>query len=57
MGKICAQIRERQKPRLRATPPILAFPHKGGEGICRSRFMLDFGWRAWLVSGFPLSRE
>ena len=28
-----------------------------GEGICRSRFGLGFGYPAWLVSGFPLSRE
>ena len=29
-----------------------------GEGICRSRFVLDFGRRVWLQpSGFPLSRE
>ena len=29
-----------------------------GEWICRLRFLLDFGRRAWLEpSGFPLSRE
>ena len=29
-----------------------------GEGIYRSRFILDFGWQTWLKpSGFPLSRK